>query len=90
MARRRETRDLNSKKGNQEKEGKRKKEESSDDQEALLEELPKPFFITGAQSDNSLSVHYLCHSTHVHSNPMTNAADNSITEEFNRGYLGDS
>lgn len=43
MARRRETRDLNSKKGNQEKEGKRKKEESSDDLEALLEELPKPF-----------------------------------------------
>lgn len=78
MARRRETRDLNSKKGNQEKEGKRKKEESS------------AFFITGAQSDNSLSVHYLCHSTHVHSNPMTNAADNSITEEFNGGYLGDS
>lgn len=44
MARRRETRDLNSKKGNQEKEGKRrKKEESSEDLEALLEEVPKPF-----------------------------------------------
>lgn len=43
MARRRETRDLNSKQGNQEKEGERKREESSDDLEALLEESPKPF-----------------------------------------------
>ena len=48
----------------------------------------QPFSLTGAQLENS--VPYLCLGTRTYSNPMTNAGDNSITEDLNRGYLGDS
>lgn len=73
----------------------RREEESSGvhDLEAQVEESLKAFFfflIKDAQCVNSVPAPYLCYGTHTYSNPMTNAADNSITEDFNRGYLGDS
>lgn len=86
--------DLNSKQGNQ----KGKKEERKRAQVSMIsrhkwKSHSRRFFfflIKDAQCVNSVPAPYLCYGTHTYSNPMTNAADNSITEDFNRGYLGDS
>ena len=90
---RREACDLNSKQGNQRREERREEESSGvHDLESTSGGVTQGLFflITGAQCVNSIPAPYLCHGTHTYSNPMTNAADNSITEDFNRGYLGDS